>query len=163
LNPTCDHKKFHKQQKEACKLKEITWARIESNLSPIGLNIDRRHVIGGCSKGFPRMEWARLVTNAGSAELDLSLDNEIIFNAFHCIFGKVGAKVTKYKECLPRYLNFIPSEYYCDLLNSDPMYLQDLQRSNISYSYLSSDNNISNEAIILDIKMYCENRRKHVK
>jgi hypothetical protein len=102
LNPTCMAAKMLKRQREVyCKYKRITWARIESNLLPIGLDIDRRHVIGGCSKEFPRMEWARLQTNAGSAELDLNLNNEIILNAFMCGAEQRGAEVTKHKECLP--------------------------------------------------------------
>jgi hypothetical protein len=99
-NPACENNERRKQEKEACKLKEITWARIESNLLPIGLNLDRRHVIGGCSKEFPHMGWARLVTNAGSADLDLNLNNEIIHNAFQCGIEHFGAKVTKRMECL---------------------------------------------------------------
>jgi hypothetical protein len=99
-NPTCFAEKQAKQEKVTCKLKEIKWARIESNLLPIGLNIDRKHVIGGCSKEFPRMEWARLVTDAGSAELDLNFTNEIELNAFSCRNRQVGAKVTKHKDCL---------------------------------------------------------------
>jgi hypothetical protein len=100
-NPTCEKIERRKQEKEACKLKRISWARIESNLLPIGLNIDRKHVIGGCSKEFPRMEWARLVTDAGSVELDLNLNNEIIINAFYCGLEYVGAKVKKHNDCLP--------------------------------------------------------------
>ncbi len=100
-NVTCEGKERREQEKEQCKLKRISWARIESNLLPIGLNIDRKHVIGGCSKEFPRMEWARLVTDAGSVDLDLNLNNEIIINAFYCGLEYVGAKVKKHKECLP--------------------------------------------------------------
>ncbi len=48
LNPTCES--------VTCKLKQISWARIESNLHPIGLDVNRRHVIGRCSKEFPGME-----------------------------------------------------------------------------------------------------------
>ncbi len=99
-NPTCEENERRKQDKVTCKYKRISWARIESNLLSIGLNIDRKYLIGGCSKEFPRMEWARLVTNAGSVELELSLNNEIKFNAFECHFLGVGAKVTKHKECL---------------------------------------------------------------
>ncbi len=100
-NPTCEEKEQRKQEKVTCIYKRITWARIEFNLLPIGLNIDRRHVIGGCSKEFPDMEWSRLVTNAGSLDLDLSLNNEIILNAFQCGIEQVVAEVTKHKECLP--------------------------------------------------------------
>ncbi len=93
LNPTCES--------VTCKLKQISWARIESNLHPIGLDVNRRHVIGRCSKEFPGMEWARLVTNDGSAQLDLNFDNEVIFNAYSCQNKAVGAKITKHRECLP--------------------------------------------------------------
>ncbi len=93
LNPTCENM--------ACKLKQISWARIESNLHPIGLDVNRRHVIGRCSKEFPGMEWARLVTNDGSAQLDLNFDNEVTFNAYSCWNMAVGAKIIKHRECLP--------------------------------------------------------------
>jgi hypothetical protein len=56
-------------------------------------------VIGGCSKRFPRMEWARLVTNAGTVKLDLKFANEIVFNRFRCNFERAGVKVIKHKEC----------------------------------------------------------------
>jgi hypothetical protein len=101
LNPTCPENERRRQEEKTCKLKQIAWARIDSNLVPIGLDVNRRHVIGGCSKEFPSMEWARLVTNDGSADLDLNFDNEIVLNAFPCRNKTVGAKVTRHRECLP--------------------------------------------------------------
>jgi hypothetical protein len=98
VNPTCGHI----IKNTGCNLKKITWARIESDLTPIGLDINRKYVVGRCSKEFPGMQWARLVTNGGSSNLDLNFDNEIRFNVIPCGIDWLGAKVTKHSECLPQ-------------------------------------------------------------
>jgi hypothetical protein len=99
-DPSCKDYWYKKPYPERpkCNYKGITWGGIESNLPPIKLDLSKI-VIGGCSKRFPPMEWARIVTNAGTVKLDLKFANEIIFNRFSCISGPAGVKLIKHRDC----------------------------------------------------------------
>lgn len=65
--------------------KIVKWAAIESDLSPIPVNIKKVVLLGRCSKDFPYMKWARIVTNHGSSGyLDLNKDYRVQFNCLRC-------------------------------------------------------------------------------
>jgi hypothetical protein len=81
-----------------CGSEYIKWARIESDLQPIALNVEETHYIGRCSQEFPLMKWARLVTNEGSQLLDISKTNFVHFNLKSCKNENLGVSVTSYQE-----------------------------------------------------------------
>ncbi len=81
-----------------CGSEHIKWARIESNLQPIALNVEETHYIGRCSQELPLMKSARLVTNEGSQLLDISKTNIVDFNQKVCKNEKFGVSITSYQD-----------------------------------------------------------------
>jgi hypothetical protein len=83
-----------------CKLQRVKWAKIESNLSPISLDINKPIVVGCSSSDFPSMKFAKLVTNVGSKDLNINLNHELRFNTESCEWRqkKSGMRINSYED-----------------------------------------------------------------
>lgn len=74
----------------------VTEAKLESDLSnPIKIDIHTPSTVGKCSRDYPTMQWARVVTNLGKSQtLDMRYDHQLQFNCVDC--GPTGVKISTF-------------------------------------------------------------------
>jgi hypothetical protein len=72
---------------EGCRVPKLKWARIESNLPTINIDLSKRSikiVLGKCSKEYKGMQWAKFVTNTEEKLLNMNQHHEIYINHLFC-------------------------------------------------------------------------------
>jgi hypothetical protein len=72
---------------EGCRVPKLKWARIESNLPTINIDLSKpsiKIVLGKCSKEYKGMQWAKFVTDAEEKLLNMNQQYIIYINHLFC-------------------------------------------------------------------------------